>query len=163
MIEIKETSLQDLKNVQKLWADGEVMKYVGFPEGLCQSDEEMNEWYKWISSNRPRLNHYCIFEDGMYLGETFYEIDQNHENSASLDIKLFSFARGKGIATKALKFAIDEAFKNGATKVWVDPNKENLKAISLYNRLGFIKKEMPAYLINPEYAPYTIYMELERK
>ena len=163
MIEIKETSLQDLKNVQKLWADGEVMKYVGFPEGLCQSDEEMNGWYKWISSNRPRLNHYCIFEDGMYLGETFYEIDRNHENSASLDIKLFSFARGKGIATKALKFAIDEAFKNGATKVWVDPNKENLKAISLYNRLGFIKKEMPAYLINPEYAPYTIYMELERK
>lgn len=163
MLEIKETGLSDLENVKRLWADGEVMKYVGFEEGLHQSDEEMKDWYKWISSNKPYLNHYSIFEDGIYLGETFYEIDLNHGNAASLDIKLFSFARGKGIATIALSYAIDSAFKNGASKVWVDPNKENIKAIALYKRLGFIEKPMPDYLKDPKYAPFTIYMELEKR
>ena len=83
-------------------------------------------------------------------------------NSASLDIKLFRFARGKGIATKALSFAIEEAFKNGAEKVWVDPNPQNIKAIALYERLGFVSKQMPDYLVE-ENGVTSIYMELVRK
>lgn len=32
MITIRETTSRDLSNVQKLWADGDVMKFVGFPD-----------------------------------------------------------------------------------------------------------------------------------
>lgn len=161
MIIIKETSINDIDNVKRLWADGDVMKFVGFPEGLHESDESMKKWMDWIVSSRPTTNHFSVFEQDIYCGETFFDIDVNHGNSASLDIKLFKFARGKGIATVALTYAIEEAFKNGAKKVWVDPNPANTKAIALYERLGFERKPMPEYLIGEE-GIISIYMELVR-
>ena len=66
MLEIKETTIDDIKSVQQLWADGDVMRFVGFPEGLHETDERMEKWFRWIDSNRPALNHYSIFEDGQY-------------------------------------------------------------------------------------------------
>ena len=68
MIEVKETTIIDINNVQKLWADGDVMRFVGFPNGLYQTDEEMQDWFRWIESSRPVLNHYSIFEDGNTAG-----------------------------------------------------------------------------------------------
>ena len=161
MIVIKETTIKDINNVQKLWADGDVMRFVGFPNGLYQTDEEMQDWFRWIESNRPVLNHYSIFEDGKYCGESFYEIDTEHK-SAALDIKLFGFARGCGLATAGLSYAIKEAFRNGAEIVWVDPNPENSKAIALYKRLGFQHRGFPEYLVSEDEAPSSIYMELRK-
>ena len=161
MIEVKETTIIDINNVQKLWADGDVMRFVGFPNGLYQTDEEMQDWFRWIESSRPVLNHYSIFEDGKYCGESFYEIDTEHK-SAALDIKLFEFARGRGIATAGLSHAIKEAFRNGAEIVWVDPNPENSKAIALYKRLGFQHRGFPEYLVSEDEAPSSIYMELRK-
>ena len=123
MIEIKETNIKDIDNVQRLWADGDVMRFVGFPNGLHQTSDEEHQ-------------------------------------SAALDIKLFGFARGRGIATAGLSFAIKEAFRNGAEIVWVDPNPENTKAIALYKRLGFQQKAFPAYLISEDKEQNSIYMEL---
>ena len=161
MIEVKETTIIDINNVQKLWADGDVMRFVGFPNGLYQTDEEMQDWFRWIESSRPVLNHYSIFEDGKYCGESFYEIDTEHK-SAALDIKLFGFARGRGIAAAGLSHAIKEAFRNGAEIVWVDPNPENSKAIALYKRLGFQHRGFPEYLVSEDEAPSSIYMELRK-
>ena len=161
MITIKETTKNDLSSVQQLWADGDVMKFVGFPEGLHETDEAMRRWMDRIEAARPVTNHYSIFDDGVYCGEAFYQLDPKHGNSAALDIKLFRFARGKGIAATALSYAIGEAFKNGAEKVWVDPNPDNGKAIALYERLGFERKPMPEYLIGEE-GIVSIYMELVR-
>ena len=48
MIEIKETTEGDLENVRSLWADGDVMRYVGFPDGLHQSAEKMRGWWVGI-------------------------------------------------------------------------------------------------------------------
>ena len=159
MIEVRETTVNELALVQGLWADGDVMRFVGFPEGLHQTDEEMQGWFRWIESKRPALNHYSIFEDGRYCGESFYEIDAAHQ-SAALDIKLFSFARGRGIGTAGLSHAIREAFRNGAKTVWVDPNPENAKAIALYKRLGFRQKEFPDHLMREGEEPDSVYMEL---
>ena len=162
MITVRETTANDLAHVKQLWADGDVMKFVGFPEGLHENDERMQKWFRRIVSSRPTTNHFSIFDHDIYCGETFFSIDVKHGNSASLDIKLFSFARGKGIASAALTYAIEEAFKNGAKKVWVDPNPENIKAIALYERLGFERKPMPEYL-NDDEGITSIYMELTQK
>jgi RimJ/RimL family protein N-acetyltransferase len=161
MIEIKETTARDIENIQRLWADGDVMKFVGFPDGLIKTDEEMKNWFMWIESNRPVLNHYSIFEDGKYCGESFYEIDREHR-CAALDIKLFRFARGRGIATAGLTHAIKEAFRNGAETVWVDPNPENTKAIALYKRMGFRQKDFPDHLLSGDEVRSSIYMELRK-
>ena len=162
MIEIKETGIADIKNVQRLWADGDVMRFVGFPDGLRQTDEAMQAWFRWIDSGRPARNHYSIFADGVYCGEAFYEIDKSHDNRAALDIKLFRFARGRGIAAKALSYAVKEAFGHGAEIVWVDPVPDNTKAIALYERLGFQRQEMPAHLTPQGEGPSSIYMELRK-
>ena len=66
MIEVKETTARELPLVQRLWTDGDVMRFIGFPEGLRQTDEEMQNWFRWIESGRPARNHYSIFEDGKY-------------------------------------------------------------------------------------------------
>ena len=50
MITIKETTAKELDNVKALWADGDVMKFVGFPDGLLQTDDEMKAWLDWIES-----------------------------------------------------------------------------------------------------------------
>lgn len=161
MVIIRETTANDLVDIQQLWADGDVMKYVGFPEGLHKTSEDMRRWFDRIVSARPATNHFSVFEDDSYCGEAFFAIDQQHGNSAALDIKLFRFARGRGIASAALSYAAEEAFKNGAETVWVDPNPNNTKAITLYERLGFERKPMPAYLIGEE-GVTSIYMELTR-
>ena len=163
MLEIKETTIEDLENIRRLWADGDVMHFVGFPDGLQKTDGEMRDWYRWIASRRPEINHYCIFEDGVYCGETFYEIDRKHGSRAALDIKLLRFARGRGIAAAALSHAIREALANGASAVWVDPVPQNAKAIALYERLGFQRKDMPKHLLSESEAPTSIYLELCRK
>ena len=60
--------------------------------------------------------HFSIYDDGIFFGEAFYGIDCAHEDLASLDIKLFKHARGKGIVEKGLRFVIEQAFKRGAKK-----------------------------------------------
>ncbi|MBR6472801.1 MAG: GNAT family N-acetyltransferase [Firmicutes bacterium] len=161
MIEIKETTIDDLKNVQSLWADGEVMKFVGFPDGLHQTDEEMIEWLRWIDSMRPMGDHFSVYEDGVYCGESFYEIVKEDNYRARMDIKLFPAARGRGIAFKALKHAIDRAFANGAKKCYVVPDPRNERALALYRRLGMTQKEIPEELFDADY-PDSMYFEIER-
>ena len=161
MVTIRETTADDLDNVKQLWADGDVMQFVGFPDGLHETAESMKCWYSQIAAAKPDTNHFSIFDGDIYCGEAYYSIDRAHGSSASLDIKLFQFARGKGIATVALGYTIEEAFKNGAERVWVDPNPENMKALALYERLGFVRKPMPAYLVDPQWSA-SLYMELTR-
>ncbi len=160
MITIRETKITDLPNVQSLWANGDVMKFVGFPEGLNESDESMREWYAWIEASRPAVNHYSIFDGDTYCGESFYSIDPEHEGHAAMDIKLFPFARGKGIAAQGLSYAITEAFRNGAKAVWVDPDPQNKKALALYRRLGFVEKPIPEHLRQEGYE--QVYFELTK-
>lgn len=142
---IKETTVEDLDNIILLWNNGEVMQFVGFPEGLNMKKDKMEPWIEWAIA-MPKRCHYSIYEDEIgYCGETFYNVDDN--GAAALDIKLLSKSRGKGIGHKALLFAIDRAFNEGKAKlVYVDPHPNNKKAWKLYEKLGFVSKPRPDFL-----------------
>lgn len=161
MPEIRETTLDDLPDIRRLWADGAVMRFVGFPEGLHKSEEEMQDWFRRLESRRPLTNHFAVFENGVFCGETYYRIDREHDSSAAMDIKLFPFARGRGIAAAALSFAVKEAFACGARTVWVDPHPDNVKALRLYERLGFQRAKRPGHLEEAADGFPSVYMELK--
>ena len=145
-IDIRETSEQDLDNVMCLWNNGDVMFFVGFPEGLGITAERLKKWLAW-AIKKPGRCHYSIYADEFdYCGEAFYDSTGEH-GIASLDIKLLPNAQGKGIAKTALIFVIDKAFKvGGAQRVYVDPSPENTKAWVLYNKVGFVSRPRPSHL-----------------
>lgn len=154
-VEIKETCKEDLENIVALWNDGQVMSYVGFPQGLGISYEDLERWLKGVNQNIYR-KHYSIYTDDLgYCGETYYEID--HENDlAILDIKVFPKAQGKGIAEYSLRCAIAQVFQQKlASKAIVDPEPENKAAWKLYKKLGFVSKPRPEYL-----EPGLTYLEI---
>lgn len=87
MIKIKETSKEDLINIMSLWNNGEVMSYVGYPNGFGITLQKLRDWLPWAIS-KPNRCHYSIYHDEIgYCGETFYHVDEIHR-MASLDIKL---------------------------------------------------------------------------
>ena len=110
---IKRTEKDDLSNVQRLWADPEVMKFVGFPEGLQETMEHLeNRWLPWVQSFSKR-QHYSVYREGIYCGEACYDVDE--KGYACMDIKMLPAARGKGIASFALAYALDQAFLLGGS------------------------------------------------
>ncbi len=145
-ITIKETTESDLENIMSLWNNGEVMFFVGFPDGLGITLEKLKKWLEG-AIKKPERCHYSIYAEGIgYCGETFYDADVEHD-LASLDIKLLPQAQGKGIAAKSLSFVIDKAFTDGnVNRVYVEPCSENRKAWALYEKLGFVRKTRPIYL-----------------
>ena len=156
-ITIKETDENDLLNVMDLWNNGEVMFFVGFPNGLGVTIEKLKLWLSGVNKNEFR-KHYSIYTENIgYCGETYYEIDSEHD-LATLDIKLLPKAQGKGIAAYALSFTINRIFHNNlAIKAYVDPNPENKKAWKLYEKLGFICKPRPKFLKH-----YETYLEITK-
>lgn len=155
---IKETEKEDLLNVMDLWNNGEVMFFVGFPNGLNTTMEKLESWLENIKKEEF-TKHYSIYEEELgYCGETFYSVDRIND-LATLDIKLFPKARGKGIASYALGYAINEIFKNNlAARAYVEPNPKNERAFKLYERLGFISKKRPEFL-----EPFEIYLEITKE
>ena len=153
-ITIKETTTQDLSNLMCLWNNPEVMRFVGYPNGLEITMSKMLEWLPWAIS-KPERCHYSIYFEERFCGETFYNVDTIYE-TAALDIKLVPDAQGRGIATQALCFAMREAFLIGnAKRVYVDPYPENQKAWKLYRKLGFIERPRPEYL-----SEWETYLEI---
>jgi RimJ/RimL family protein N-acetyltransferase len=157
-ITIKETTADDLTNVMELWNNGQVMTYVGFPQGLGTTLEDLYKWLPWAIS-KPLRCHYSIYERDLgYCGECFYNVDIEH-GLALLDIKLLPKAWGKGIAHYGLHHAINKAFLIGnAERVYVDPHPDNKKAWILYEKLGFKSVERPKFL-----EEWDTYLEIKRE
>ena len=61
MITIKESTYEDIKDIQSLWADRDVMRYIGYPEGLHETEEAVKEWLDRFLTSKPKENHYSIF------------------------------------------------------------------------------------------------------
>jgi RimJ/RimL family protein N-acetyltransferase len=158
MPEIKQTSQQDLPDLIRLWNDGRVMRWVGFPEGLGYDAPKIQEWFEALEQN-PLRHHFVIHEDQIgFCGELFYRSDPEHQR-ASLDIKLLPEAQDRGIATQALTWLIATVFENepGIEEVFTEPNHGNEKSQKLYARCGLQPRPRPKDL-----HPADSYWSLKR-
>ena len=136
-LEIHETTEDDLKNIQGLWNNKDVMYWVGFPKGLHKTMAQLHDWLRKLPTRSAK--HYSIYEKSLgYCGETAYRLENK---TAIMDIKLLPIAQGHGIGQKALQFALVQAFQAGAKYAQVTPFEINNRSIHLYRKLGFKQKK----------------------
>jgi RimJ/RimL family protein N-acetyltransferase len=140
-----------LNDLLRLWNDGQVMQWVGFPDGKGYDWEQINSWFARVESDPDR--HHFVFHTREidFCGEVYYALDRKHKR-ASLDIKLLPEAWGGGLATDALKTLIDRVFdvEESVNYVWTEPSKANLAARRLYERCGLRSAERPPELNSGE-------------
>jgi len=144
---IRSTTEADLPDMMDLWNDGNVMKWVGFPDGAGYDQEKMRDWFARTQSDSNR-HHFVVYAEEIgFCGEVFYAVDKIH-NRAGLDIKLSPKAQGQGLATDALKTLIHYVFRSEpeVEAVWTEPFAENIAARRLYERCGLRAKPRPSYL-----------------
>jgi len=143
-VKIRPTEDRDLKDIQCLWNNGEVMEYVGYPDGIGQTITEMGIWFKNLKKS-DLVNHYvALNKDNSFCGELFYRKDLEHKR-AGLDIKFLPEAQGRGLATEALQLFIDYLFETDEDieAVWTEPSEDNTAARNLYARASLEEKERP--------------------
>ena len=150
---IRATTESDLPDLGRLWNDGAVMGWVGFPCGLGYDNAALRAWYERVSAN-AHAHHFVIHDRELgFCGELFYRVDPDHRR-AELDVKLVPPAQGRGIATVGLLRLIELVFEQEpeVEAVWTEPSRENVAARALYARCGLVEGSRPSDLgIGPSY------------
>lgn len=141
------TQETDLPALLRLWNDGAVMQWVGFPDGLGYDLETMRAWLRRLQANRDRHHFTVCAGDGRFCGEAYGSLDRERRR-ASLDIKLVPEAQGQGRNRDAFGALIDWVFHTlpEADAVWVEPWPNNLAARTLYYSCGLRQTNRPADL-----------------
>jgi RimJ/RimL family protein N-acetyltransferase len=143
---VRETTEDDLPDLARLWGDGGVMRFVGFPEGLHYDDAALRAWLDGTRGD-PTRHHFVFHAEGVgFCGELFYLLDSS--GGAELDVKLVPGAQGRGLATEGLRWLIDRVFSSepGARLVWTEPVAANVRAQALYARCGLEPTARPEEL-----------------
>lgn len=143
-ITLRQTTEADLPDLLVLWNDGQVMRWVGFPDGLGYNLPMIQSWYSSLMAN-PDRHHFVISNEEIgFCGEAYYGVNRDTKR-ASLDIKLIPTAQGQGIATIAFKLLIDHIFfkDRDVDIVWTEPWPENLASQRLYERCGLTPRSRP--------------------
>ncbi len=140
------TTASDLDDLRRLWNDGRVMRWVGFPDGLGIDDDGCRDWFEWIAGSSDR-HHYVVHEgDGRFCGELYYRIDA--AGRVELDIKLVPEAQGRGIGTEAFGWLLKTVFEQepSAVLAWTEPLPQNVRSRALYARAGLHPEARPVGL-----------------
>jgi RimJ/RimL family protein N-acetyltransferase len=159
LVVLRSTSEEDLPSLVALWNDGDVMRWVGFPQGLGYDDGKAAKWLAAVRGHPDRFHFSAYGRDVGFCGEVYCAVDRVHRR-AGLDIKFVQGARGGGRSRDALLTLIDWVFAEieDADAVWTEPSEENLAARTLYYSCGLRARERP-----PDMEPYPSYWELSRE
>lgn len=162
-------SPQHIELVYDLWTCPEVMKYVGFPQGLKTTKEEIA---KTLSREDP-IGCECILivsrkEDKTLLGHCFFH-KPDPQRTCETDIKLLPQYHGAGYGTEIKKALIDYVFTHtSCRRLKATPNINNIKSCRMQEKSGFYKagkeksqfpSHMKDYTTLVEY--YIYYLERE--
>lgn len=140
---IRPTRYEDLRFLQTLWNDGDVMRFKGYPHGMHVTEACMEQWWTMTpqaqsSGTSPLAPPHCVIEllDGTLIGELTYSVDAQHR--AIIDLKLASSYWRHGYAAEALKAVLHELFATSTVKkAVIEPSPTNTSALELLRRCGF--------------------------
>ncbi|MBR7554092.1 GNAT family N-acetyltransferase [Allobacillus sp. GCM10007491] len=149
-----------------------MMKWLNDDQVLAFYEEPPSDWKRIVKKYRPRIegNHYvtpCIIEyDDQPIGYIqYYEIQPKKLDEYGILLnngKLYGIDQfigeptlwGKGIGTQMIRMILSELNRKGATKVLLEVNPENRRAIRAYEKCGFREiKDLENHLLLMEWTP----------
>lgn len=132
---IRNATSTDAKQLCAWWNDGAVMAHAGFPNGINDTVDRIEESLAKDTDDTHR--RHIIELKGKPIGEMNY---RNLGGIAEIGIKICDFdQQEKGHGTKLLSIFIDALFRYyGYEKVIIDTNQKNKRAQHVYEKkLGF--------------------------
>jgi GNAT superfamily N-acetyltransferase len=137
-VTLRELSRKDLPQLNKWRNNPDLVKYLG--SGFNYIDEEIDhKWYDNYLANREKSIRLSIELDGKYVGNVnLTNINLVHRN-AEYSIMIGSeSSRGLGVGFHASSQIIEHGFQHlGLHRIWLTVLESNLRALSLYQKLGF--------------------------
>jgi RimJ/RimL family protein N-acetyltransferase len=122
-----------------LWNDPEVMRNVGFPEGLAVSRSRVLEMIRAGSDDFDSLLVAVRSADGTAVGECRLH-PPDPDGVASTDIKLLPRFQGIGYGTELKRALLERLFSaTGCTAVRATPNVENEASIRMQRKVGGVR------------------------
>lgn len=142
---LRVTSQENLDDLMRLWNDGRVMQWVGFPDGLGYDRGAAQGWFDKLRTNPQRHHFVVLTRENRFCGEAYYKVDPD-TGRAGLDIKLLPEVQMKGLGTDALRILIRHVFQVEVSvdAVWTQPSQLNVAAQALYTRCGLKSKPIPS-------------------
>ncbi|UCE66933.1 MAG: MtnX-like HAD-IB family phosphatase [Candidatus Zixiibacteriota bacterium] len=121
---------------ENLWETGEVMKNVGYPQGLGWSNQRYDKF--WETLDRKSFVLFAVEDkNGRFMGEAKLSFP-DEDNSCSHDVKLLPEYQGKGYGREAWGLLMELSRRRWPDSIMsVTPSVENAVAIELYKSLGF--------------------------
>ncbi len=120
----------------QLWTDGEVMKYVGFPNGDDTNPKRIEAYLnKQADGYFDRVLLACL-SDGTAIGECKL-CPPDEKNLAHTDIKLHPNHWGSRYGIEIKQALIDYLFTHtGCDGVFASPNQSNIASIKMQEAVG---------------------------
>lgn len=120
--------------------------------------EQLTEGYRYYSiSEHLEPYNFCNPEDILLIG--YFAIKPEEDSLFISKFYLHPNGRGKGYAHTMLKFIKEQAAKDGLSKLRLTVNKHNTKTITIYEKMGFVKKEAAVFDIGNGYVMDDFIME----
>jgi RimJ/RimL family protein N-acetyltransferase len=157
-ITLKELKKSDIKFFAKWWRNKDLLKLTS---GRLRriSDEEVKKYFqKMIDGEGDR--HFMIILNKKPIGHIFLAKRGKrwHETHIVIGEKKYW---NKGYGAEAIKLLIDKAKKMRISKIYLEVRPNNLRAVRVYEKCGFIKAGFKKYPKN-KYLPITLKMILKQ-
>ena len=127
---------------------------------------EVEEFIKRISSDSKSVMYFAWKNDDIVGCANISGMKRRMSHRANFAISVAKSEWGSGIGSALLEKCISFAKDNGIEIINLDTRSDNIRAISLYKKFGFIKiGQMPAFSkINGEYIDADLmYLDLREK
>ena len=135
-------------------------------EGIGDTLEVEKEFIKRINSDPKSVMYFAWKNDDIVGCANISGMKRRMSHRANFAISVAKSEWGSGIGSALLEKCISFAKDNGIEIINLDTRSDNIRAISLYKKFGFIKiGQMPAFSkINGEYIDADLmYLDLREK